>query len=532
MFQSLISGFVASVRRFPSRKALVLRGSTLTYEQLSVLAAKISAAIEEAETSSPLVAVLAHRSETAYGAVLGILASRKGYVPLHPRFPSDRLKRMLLLSGCDSVIVGPEGLGRLKDMLGSFHKPLKVILTRGAEAEELRPHSSPEHRFLSIDNVSKQATPVAETPEVAPESVAYLLFTSGSTGDPKGVAVSHANVTAYVRHVCELYGVTEHDRVSQHFDLTFDLSVHDMFVCWERGACLCSIPEKSLMMPAKFIKDHELTMWFSVPSLIGFMRRLRMLKHDSFPSLRCSLFCGEPLPAELAEAWQQAAPNSILDNLYGPTEATIAITRYRWGAANSSTSCFNGIVPIGWPFDGQKTTLINPEGEPVSLGEEGELVLSGSQVTAGYWKNPETSQERFVSLPAVGNGVWYRTGDLAKQSGDGCLHYMGRLDDQIKIRGFRVELQEIDHVVRTAAGTPEAVAVPWPVARGGSVDGVVAFVCGEKDGREAAILDHCRRCLPEYMVPRRVCFLDEFPLNVNRKVDRKRLAHLLKEREL
>ena len=528
-FQGLIAGFVASARRFPSRPALVVDGRSRTYEELSGLAAKVSAAVRAVEARSSLVAVLANRSETAYAAVLGVLACGKGYVPLNPKFPAERLQRMFLLSGCDTLIVGREGHGRLAEILRSVPSPVSVIARDGAEVVELQAQFPEAHRFVAWDEPSGPAGR-PEAPLVAPDSPAYLLFTSGSTGEPKGVAVSHGNVTAYVRYVCERYGVDESDRFSQHFDLTFDLSVHDMFVCWERGACLCSVPEKSLMAPAKFIKDHQLTMWFSVPSVVGFLQRMGMLKPGSFPSLRWSLFCGEALPARSAADWQEAAPSSIIENLYGPTEATIAITRYRWDPVESPAACVNGIVPIGWPFDGQRTAVIDEEGRPVRGGTEGELVLSGSQVTDGYWKNPETSRERFVSLPAAGVGVWYRTGDVAKVGHDGCLYYLGRLDDQVKVRGFRVELQEVDHVVRKAAGTEEAVAVPWPV-RYGSADGVVAFVCGTEKLSEKEIIAHCKRALPDFMVPRRVCFLREFPVNANGKVDRKALVRLLEDSE-
>ena len=529
---TLVSGFTESVRRFPSRNALVVSGRTLTYERLGRTSSRLAAAIKRDPTGdNPLVALLAYRSEAAYAGVLGILLAGKGYVPLSPAFPVDRLKRMFLLSCCDLIIVGREGFQRLRELLPRLSRPIGVIVPERSDAKQLS-GEFPQHRFVACDDLTGGEGHVFEASEVAPESVAYLLFTSGSTGQPKGVAVSHQNVTSYIHYVCDRYGVNEHDRVSQHFDMTFDLSVHDMFVCWQRGACLCVVPEKALMAPAKFIKDQELTMWFSVPSAMAFMQRVGMLKPGAFPSLRCSLFCGEPLPAEYARAWQEASPNSFVENLYGPTEATIAITCYRWDPDESPEACVNGIVPIGWPFDGQRACIIDAEGSLIAVGESGELALGGSQVTGGYWNDPEKSRERFVPLPAVGDGVWYLTSDVARQGEDGCLYYLGRSDDQVKIRGYRVELQEVDHAVRSAAGTQEAVTVAWPSAFA-SAEGVVAFVCvkdrGDEDSLAREIVGHCKTLLPDYMVPRTVYFVDDFPLNVSGKIDRKRLFQMLEE---
>ncbi len=161
---------------------------------------------------------------------------------------------------------------------------------------------------------------------------------------PKGVLVAHRNVTPLIRGMAERYEIDEHDRCSQTFDLTFDLSVFDMFVAWERGASVHCLTDKTLLKPGGFIRDHELTVWFSVPSVAVFLRRFGMLTPGRYPSLRWSLFCGEALPVEIAEAWAAAAPNSIVENLYGPTEATIACTVYRWDGERSrvgrvSASC-------------------------------------------------------------------------------------------------------------------------------------------------------------------------------------------------
>jgi amino acid adenylation domain-containing protein len=519
----LISGFLRSAERFPDRNAVVVNGEPMTYAELQTATDGIAAAIAASEPEpNVLAAVFAYRSMTAYSGVLGILASGKGYVPLNPKFPVERSRKMLVLSGCRVLIVGKEAFHQLAQLLEGVEASLTVILPDTHDIGSIASLYA-KHRFITAPEIPAASVPAA--PQVAPDSVAYLLFTSGSTGQPKGVPISHANVCAYVSYTCDRYDVNENDRFSQEFDQTFDLSVHDMFVCWERGACLYCVPERAVMAPAKFIRDNALTMWFSVPSVVGGLTKLRLLQPGSLPSLRFSLFCGEPLPAAYAQAWSEAAANSTLENLYGPTETTIAISNYRWDPAKSLSECVNGIVPIGKVFAPQTAQLVDENRQAVPRGEVGELCLSGSQVTNRYWNSPEKSAEQFVRLPGDGDAVWYRTGDLARQQ-NGFLLYVGRIDHQVKIRGHRVELQEIEEVMRKACGTSQVVSVPWPV-RNGSGDGVVAFVSGLDSIDHSRILAYCSGVLPEYMVPKKIYLLPEMPLNVNGKIDRNKLVQIL-----
>jgi len=524
--RNLIRGFAQSAERFAERPALVVDRERLSYGQLSCKAQSIALAILKTEEDPyPLAALLAYRSVTAYAGVLGILASGKGYVPLNPKFPIERTRTMLLLAGCSTLVVGTECLRELPALLARVDRRLLVVLPEVAEPMSL-PANFPNHRFVFADEIPSANGLVYPT-AVDSGAVAYLMFTSGSTGVPKGVPIYHRNVRPYVECICDRYEVTAEDRFSQQFDQTFDLSVHDMFVAWERGACLFSVPERSVMAPAKFIREQQLTMWFSVPSVIGLLSRMRLLSPNCFPSLRCSLFCGEPLLATQAQLWQQAAPHSIVENLYGPTETTIAISHYRWDADGSPRECVNGIVPIGWSFAGQSACVIGDDRQAVAAGNSGELCLAGSQVTTGYWNNPEKTCEQFVRLAGMGERLWYRTGDLVQQDERGCLHYIGRTDQQIKIRGYRAELQEIEAVLRKVCGTEEAVSVPLPSSNG-STEGVAAFVSGTAELDSDRILSSCRQLLPDYMVPWKIYSVKELPLNANGKVDRSQLAERLK----
>ena len=519
--RSLLTGFLRSLRLYPQNVALELGEQQLTYSALWDKAAKITHALNDSlGDSSPVVATLAYRSVAAYSGIIGILASGRGYVPLNPKFPVERNLAMLNASRCGAVVIGAECAAMAKALLERFNRPI-IVLTPDADFQLDAPESA---TVLGAEDMRASAEP--REPVVSPDATAYLLFTSGSTGVPKGVPVTQGNVSAYLDYTGRRYQLTPRDRCSQNFDLTFDLSVHDLFLCWDAGATLCPFPADGGLSPAVYVDEKQLTVWFSVPSVALFASKLGLLDPGAFPTLRWSLFCGEALTAATAAAWQQAASNSILENLYGPTEATIAFTHYRWDSECSMEQCLNGVVPIGVPFAGQRCRVVNDDLSAASTGEPGELCLGGSQVAAGYLDNPGKTRQQFVRLPGS-DQVWYRTGDLVRQDRQGCIYYIGRRDHQVKINGYRVELQEIDLALREAADTELAVAIPWPV-EGGSAAGIVAVLWGTNGSQDAAIIAACERRLPKYMVPSRVHRLKEVPLNANGKIDRGKIAELLR----
>jgi amino acid adenylation domain-containing protein len=502
---TLLSGFARSIEAFGERPALEVAGEKLTYSELGERAGRIGAAIVERspDGAPPLTAIFASRSATAFAGVLGALWAGHGYVPLNPHFPAQRCRDMLLRAGCRTLVVDEAGAEHLDELLEGIEDPPAVI----APARE-------------VDLPSAAASPR----QPSEDEIAYLLFTSGSTGRPKGVGVAHRNAVAFIEAVAERYEIDENDRFSQTFEMTFDLSVFDMFVAWERGACVCCPSERQLVAPGRFIRDSELTVWFSVPSLAALMRKMRMLKPANFPSLRWSLFCGEPLPAELAGAWAEAAPASLVENLYGPTEATIACTLHRYSAEEAVTA--NGVVPIGEPIGATRALVADSELREVEPGSDGELLIAGPQVTPGYWQDPEKTAAAFVTPPGQ-EEIHYRTGDRVrrpKRAGDP-ITYVGRMDHQIKVLGHRVELGEIEAALRDASGIDAAVAIGWPLTDSGA-GGIVAFL-GATDVDVTALRDALAERLPEYMVPRRFELLEELPLNSNGKFDRKKMQATL-----
>ncbi len=509
---SLRTGLLRQARLAPAAPALQLGAHTVSYGRLGERAGQWAGALVRGLGRPPRrVGVLAQRSETAYTGVAAALFSGAAYVPLSPTFPVGRTRSMIQRAALDALIVDAASGERLGE-----------VLPDGGPSLVLAPDGP-----LPVDAVEVldgSGEPLSALPAVTRRDAAYLLFTSGSGGQPKGVAVTHANVMHLLEVAARRYAIGPRDRLSQTFDLTFDLSVFDLFAAWQGGACLCVPRALDLLSPARFVQSHALTVWFSVPSLPQLMRRKNLLRPNSMPSLRWSLFCGEALPQGVARAWQEAAPGSQVENLYGPTESTLFCMGHRWEAEAEASSPADDFVPIGRPLPGLEALVLDEGGRPVPPGEEGELWVGGPQTAPGYWRDEVRTAERFV----VRGGVpGFRTGDRVRKRPDGVYLYLGRLDHQIKVMGHRVELGEVEAALRRVTGVERVVALGWPRS-GGSAQGIVAFLAaGAVDG--ARVQREVARLLPSYMVPGRLRVLDELPLNANGKVDRGALEALLKQ---
>jgi amino acid adenylation domain-containing protein len=524
--RALWTGFARSAERFPERPAVIVEGRTLSYAELRDMAGRIAATLQAHPEfrQIPLTAIFAYRSPAAFAGVLGALLAGNGYVPLNRTFPVERTEVMFERSECRSIIVDAGCLPHCGTLLQRSEHPLLVILPDLPDASELRDRW-PNHLFFAASDLALPAAWREPTPNT--DAIAYLLFTSGSTGTPKAVMVSHRNLAAFFEYMVDRYGITEHDRVSQMFDMTFDLSVFDMFMAWERGACLCCPPQKTVINPGKFIRGMGLTVWYCVPSTIAFMKHLGVLKPRRFESVRLSFFCGEPLPVSTASAWLEAAPNTIIENLYGPTETTLTCTYYRWDPQRSPAESEMDIVPIGYPHPGMNMMVVDPNLNEVEPGEIGELLINGPQVSLGYWRDPEKTAAAFLAPPGKAE-VFYRTGDRVRRPvGDGPLTYLGRTDFQIKVVGHRVELGEVEAVVRKMSGLDGAIAIGWPLTSTGAT-GIEMFLEGEVPDKEQ-LRTAVAALLPDYMVPRRFHCMAQLPRNVNNKFDRKAMMKLLEE---
>lgn len=485
--------------------ALEVDGEQLTYARLRRLAELLAARLVAAAGGTPprRVGLLASRSVTAYAGYLAVLRAGAAVVPLNPEHPPARTADIVKAAGVEVVLTDTSGAG---DGLG-----VPVLTAGPGEAAALADGPTPE-------------LPRVRT---GPDDIAYIIFTSGSTGAPKGVPVLHRNLCAYLEQVAPRYDIAPGSRLSQAFELTFDGSVHDLFVAWAGGGTLVVPHRGQLLSPVKTINSLRLTHWFSVPSLISFASRLGTLKPDSMPTLRWSIFGGEPLTLEAAREWRAAAPAGRLEVLYGPTELTISCTAYRFpDDPEHWPDTPNGTAPIGSGYPVLDLLLLDEDGRPA---DSGELCVRGPLRFPGYL-DPANDTGRFLAPDGRPGGDgpltdrhWYRTGDRVAMR-DGHLVHLGRTDHQVKIRGHRIELGEIEAMLRQEPGVRDAVVVAVAAADGEpELQAAVDGSCRTSEELYSALGDR----LPPYMLPRRIAVLGQLPLNANGKIDRRALLEEL-----
>lgn len=458
-------------------------GKTISYAALD----RLTGAIAQGLAGTGPVAILANRSAEAYAAVVACYRAGIMYVPLNPTFPVARLQKIVSLSGAVECLFDPR---------------------HAAIADQLSVQSRP----IDLD----ARTPGFAAPDVADDQFAYQLFTSGSTGEPKGVPIPRSALSHYVESIVECVGIGEGLRASQFFDLSFDLSMHDIFVALATGGTLVPASDIDLMMPHRYVARNQIDIWFSVPMLAVAATRGQASRPET-PRLQKALFCGEALPTDYAEAMGAlVVDGGEVWNLYGPTEATIAFTAqlFREG------ECPPGTVPLGAAFGSNRVAILHDEKVvPADEGAEGELLLGGPQVFDGY--QPAIDRSPFV-IDADGQR-YYRTGDLVRQVG-GQLQYISRVDNQVKIRGHRVELGEIETACRKVEGVDAAVALVLGDAANPRL--TVAY-----EGAEGPNFSGLATQLPAYMVPDAYHRFDKLPINVNGKIDRRETQRILCEKD-
>jgi amino acid adenylation domain-containing protein len=461
------------------------------------------------------VALLLLKSPKALVAMFGALKADAIYVPIDTASPSARIQRILDQCQCRCVLAESATAGLLNEVLCSGLTPIPRILWMDAGGE-VAGGSVPWDYIESLSG-----SPVLSSS--SPSDAAHILFTSGSTGTPKGVVITHANVMHFIRWAVSYFGIASHDRISGHPPLHFDLSTFDIYGTIAAGAQIHLLPPEISLLPhrlAEFIRDSELTQWFSVPSALLPIAKYDVLRQNDFPALRRLLWCGEKFPVSALIYFMKRLPRVAFFNLYGPTETTIASSYYHVPDCPAHN---NVEIPIGEACPGESILVLDDQLSPTMPSEPGDLYIAGAGLSPGYWKDPVRTAEAFKLKPGASNSSEriYRTGDLARIGTDGMVYLIGRSDSQIKSRGFRIELGEIETAVHGVPGIMDAAIVALDSEDSGVTEICCAYVPSpDSTLSPLAVKRSLTGVLPYYMIPIRWMALESMPHNGNGKADR------------
>lgn len=514
---TLLDRLKKSAELHASRTILEIENRTYSYQEIYQTSLRWTSAIESHLTArGQAIALLCEKSFAAYCGIWTALQLHTPFVPLSCKFPLDRIASMLNQSRANIIIADKACAKYLPKLLPLLNIRPLVLLPENSRYD------------FPISNLAKvldsqmllKANPSASCWPPNLCSNVYMLFTSGSTGIPKGVPIQERNLISFLDENQKRYQITKEDRLSQTFDLTFDLSMFDLFMAWTQGACVCVFSSSDLLAPQHIINSKKITVWFSVPSVVMLLMKRNQLSEVQMPTLRLSLFCGEPLTVRLAKYWQQSAINSKLENLYGPTELTIYCSAFECKSDYLAVQSEEKVLPLGFMISGNKFVILDPDGRKVGPGQRGELCVNGDQMFAGYLQK-ENSEHAFINLIDE-KGLYetfYRTGDFVSYCESEGLIFHGRRDRQVKVSGYRIELGEIEKVIRSCSGVITA-GVQAHINEEKEDSGVIlnAFIYGSNIN-EDLLMQEISAKLPQYMIPKKINILGQLPVNSNGKVD-------------
>lgn len=486
---------IESAAENPDAMAVKAPDGTLRYGELDAIANQLARALkEQGVRKGDRVGIWLSKSAKAIVAMQGILRLGAAYVPIDPLSPPMRVKT--ILQDCSVTLLVTDH-SRAVSILSGELNGIKCLTVD-------EPFNGPT--WSDLVKFSGEAVPLT----VEPHDLAYILYTSGSTGTPKGVCISHENALAFIEWAAVEVAATAADRFSNHAPFHFDLSVFDLYVAFLSGASVVIVPEGTSYMPeglVRFLQEEKLTVWYSVPSALILMMEQGGLLHTPPIPLRVVVFAGEAFPTKHLQRLRHHWPEKRFLNFYGPTETNVC-TYYE------VKSDFNFVdpIPIGSQCSGDRVWAVKRDGNPTTIGEEGELMVSGPTVMLGYWGKPPQ------------NGQPYATGDIVRLLNDGNYFYIGRRDHMVKVRGYRVELGEVEAALLTHPQIHEAAVL----VGGTETDAkMIAFLVCTTEERPSLLemKQYCSDRLPRYMVIDRIRWLSKLPRTGNGKIDRTRLAN-------
>ena len=507
-----------AARRNPDDTAVVDGDRSLSYRQLDWRSNQVAQLLaERGVRKGDRVGLFLDKSAESVVAVYGTMKAGAAYVPLDPDAPVTRLAFIARDCGIRYLLTGIEKTEQVAEMLHAG-APLATTVLLNAEVSEMPPANIEVLGKREIDDAPAHPPGV----DIIDQDLAYILYTSGSTGDPKGVMLTHRNALAFISWAAKEFGVSPSDRLSSHAPLHFDLSVFDLYAAAYGGAAVVLVPPKASLFPnqiVKFISEQRITVWYSVPSILSMVTLRGGLDKTALPTLRTVLFAGEVFPVKYLRDLMRLVPHARFANLYGPTETNVCT----WYEVPKIDDEVTEPVPIGKAITNDQVFAVKDDGSVVQPGEVGELFVRGATVMRGYWGDPERTARNLVPDPfgeAFADPV-YRTGDLVTRLQGGEYRYVGRRDSQIKSRGYRIELGDIETALDRHPAVIECavLAVPDDLI----TNRVIAYVAVRDNSTPEDLARYCAEQLPRYMVPETLTVETELPKTSTGKIDRRSL---------
>jgi L-proline---[L-prolyl-carrier protein] ligase len=508
-------GIAAAAARHPDAPAIVDDTRVLTYRRLLAWAGGFAETFTAALPPGGRVALNLRKSPAAIAAMIGTLQAGCTYVPIDPASPMLRRRFILRDSNAAALVVdGATSAEWLKEPQALAE--LALVVSPGAAV--------PASRRAPLEAAADVLPAVRERRPVAGSDLAYILYTSGSTGEPKGVMITHENAAQFVAWASNCFDIGPSDRIAIHAPLHFDLPVLDIYLGLARGACLFPVSDVTARFPealAGFLRERDITVLYAVPSALSALISRSTLTRSGLPALRLLLYAGEEFHATPLARLMAAVPQARVFNLYGPIETNV-VTAYEVAAPPAKGER----VPIGYPIPGTRIFVLDPNGAVITTPSvEGEIAVSGPTVSPGYLNRPElTTRTRRVVHDEQGECPAYRTGDFGFWGHDGELHFIGRRDGVVKTRGFRVDLGDVEAAMSSHDAVAEAavVAVPHP----DYTTQLLGFAVPVPDAPldEAMLVAWCRARLPAYMIPERIAIRAQLPRTSTGKISRRALV--------